>query len=239
MEFVDKGAVGEGEAMMPASASDFKFDNYKDVETALRNAGFTNVKTAILYDIVWGWTSEGEVESVSINGKTDFTKGNVFKKDAEIVITYHMWEKDDPNKPEETTQPTTQTEAPSKVFYSTNDYETAKKGNTGVFSYKNKSGSYDVYWIIDFDEGYVYFFTDGNGESICDKLKIVSGNLNNRVTIIWREGDYQESWYLHFKYVNHPETLVVVDHFDNVIEFTTTSLSKAMSVRNTKTIKEN
>ena len=100
-EFVDKGAVGEGEAMMPASARDFKYDNYKDVETALKDAGFTNIKTAILYDIVWGWTSEGEVDSVSVNGNTEFAKGNVFKKDAEIVITYHMWEEDDPNKPTE------------------------------------------------------------------------------------------------------------------------------------------
>lgn len=100
-EFVDKGAVGEGEAMMPASARDFKYDNYKDVETALKDAGFTNIKTAILYDIVWGWTSEGEVDSVSVNGNTEFAKGNVFKKDAEIVITYHMWEEDDPNRPTE------------------------------------------------------------------------------------------------------------------------------------------
>lgn len=100
-EFVDKGAVGEGEAMMPVSASDFKYDNYKNVETALKEAGFTNIKTAILYDIVWGWTSEGEVDSVSVNGNKSFSKGSVFKKDAEIVITYHMWEEDDPNRKKE------------------------------------------------------------------------------------------------------------------------------------------
>ena len=111
-EFIDKGAVGEGEAMTPGSAWDFKYDNYKDVEEELKNAGFTNIKTAILYDIVWGWTSEGEVDSVSINGNDDFSKGDVFKKDAEIVITYHMWEEDDPNRPteSETTKPSSTTQ---------------------------------------------------------------------------------------------------------------------------------
>ena len=124
------------------------------------------------------------------------------------------------------------------VFYSTNDYETAKKGNTGVFSYKNKSGSYDIYWIIDFDTGYVYYFTDGNGETFCDKVKIVSGDLNDKITVTWHDGGDQWSWYLHFKYKNHPETLVINDHNGFPIEFTTTDLDDALKIRNTKTIKE-
>ena len=124
------------------------------------------------------------------------------------------------------------------LFYSTNDYETAKKGNTGVFSYKNKSGSYDIYWIIDFDTGYVYYFTDGNGETFCDKVKIVSGDLNDKITVTWHDGGDQWSWYLHFKYKNHPETLVINDHNGFPIEFTTTDLDDALKIRNTKTIKE-
>lgn len=43
---------------------------------------------------------------------------------------------------------TEETEAPknpSPVFYSTNDYETAKQGNTGVFAYRDRAGSYDIY----------------------------------------------------------------------------------------------
>ena len=125
-----------------------------------------------------------------------------------------------------------------QLFYSTNDYETAKKGNTGVFSYKNKNGSYDIYWIIDFDAGYVYWFTDGNGETTCDKVKIVSGSLNDRITVTWHDSGNQWSWYLHFKYKNHPETLVINDHNGIVTEFTTTDLDDALKVRNTKTIKE-
>lgn len=238
-EYVEnKGAVGENEAMIPASALDCKYENYKDIEKVFKNAGFTNIKTEILYDIVLGWTNEGEVEKVSINGETDFQRGDVFAKDAAIVITYHMKEEDDPNKKEETKPDTSTSEMSSSVFYSTNDYENAQKGNTGVFSYKNKSGSYDVYWIIDFDEGYVFFFTEGNDDTTCDKVKIVSGHLNDKITVTWHDGEEQWSWYLHFKYANSPVTLIVNDHNGFATEFTTTDLDEALGIRDTKTIKE-
>lgn len=126
----------------------------------------------------------------------------------------------------------------SPVFYSTNDYETAKKGNTGVFSYSNKGNSYDVYWIINFDEGYVDYFTDGNGESTCDRVKIESGDLNDKMTVTWNIDGDKESWYLHFKYKEHPETLIVNDHTGTSIKFSTTDLDEAISIRDTKTIKE-
>ncbi len=128
------------------------------------------------------------------------------------------------------------TEKPRAVYYSTNDYETAKKGNTGVYSYKNTGGSYDIYWIIDFNEGYVYWFTDGNGETACDKVKIDSGTLNDTVTVTWHDGGDQWSWYLHFKYVNNPSTLIVNDHNGFSTEFSTTDLESALKVRDTKTI---
>ena len=76
----------------------------------MENAGFTNITTEILYDIVWGWTVEGEVKSVSIDGRTDYVKGEVFNQDAVIVITYHMKEEDDPNKPIETEPEESKTE---------------------------------------------------------------------------------------------------------------------------------
>ena len=93
-----KEAVGEDQAMIPSSASTCKYKDYKDVEKAFKNAGFTNIKTKILYDIFWGFTSEGEVDSVTVNGNSSFIRGDVYAKDAEIVITYHMKEEDDPSK---------------------------------------------------------------------------------------------------------------------------------------------
>ncbi len=128
------------------------------------------------------------------------------------------------------------TEKPRAVYYSTNDYETAKKGNTGVYSYKNSGGAYDIYWIIDFGEGYVYWFTDGNGETYCDKVKIDSGTLNDKITVTWHDGGDQWSWHLHFKYVNNPSILVVNDHNGFPAEFSTTDLKEALKVRDTKAI---
>lgn len=96
---------GEDEAPMPRSASDYRYDNYADVQQELVDAGFTNISFEILYDIELGWTEEGEVDSVSVDGNADFEKSEIFKKDVPIVITYHMKEEDDPNKPAESETP--------------------------------------------------------------------------------------------------------------------------------------
>ena len=227
---------GEDEAPMPQSASSYKFDNYEDVQKELTDAGFTNISFEILYDIVLGWTDEGEIENISVDGKTDFDQGDIFKKDAPIVITYHMKEEDDPNKPVESETPNVEEDSP--VFYYTNTYEAAKEGNSGVFSYRDRGNSYDIYWIIDFDEGYVYYFTDGNGDSTCDRLKIDSGTLNDKVIITYHDGGDEWSYSLHFKYVDHPETLIMVDQNGFDYKYSTTDLDDALSLRATKTIKD-
>lgn len=103
-------AHGEDEAAIPRSASSYKYENYTDVQTELSEAGFTNISFEILYDIVIGWTEEGEVDSVSVGGNTEFEQGDIFKKDVVIVITYHMPEEDDPNKPVESETPNSTTE---------------------------------------------------------------------------------------------------------------------------------
>ena len=227
--------LADGEVKLDVAASEYKHKNYEDVAAALKTLGFTNIKYEVLYDIVLGWTDDGEVESVSIADKTDFNRGDVFPADAEIVITYHMPEDDDPNK---TTKTIPAEDDNSPVFYSTNDYETAKQGNSGVFSYKSTGGSYDIYWIIDFDEGYVYWFTDGNGDSTCDRLKIDSGTLNDKVIITYHDGSDEWSYSLHFKYVDHPETLIMVDNDGFDYKYATTDLNNAISIRDTKTIND-
>lgn len=227
--------LADGEVKLDVAASEYKHKNYEDVAAALKMLGFTNIKYEVLYDIVLGWTDDGEVESVSIADKTDFNRGDVFPADAEIVITYHMPEDDDPNKTTETI-PAEDDNRP--VFYSTNDYETAKQGNSGVFSYKSTGGSYDIYWIIDFDEGYVYWFTDGNGDSTCDRLKIDSGTLNDKVIITYHDGSDEWSYSLHFKYVDHPETLIMEDNDGFDYKYATTDLNNAISIRDTKTIND-
>ena len=89
--------LADGEVKLDVAASEYKHKNYEDVAAALKTLGFTNIKYEVLYDIVLGWTDDGEVESVSIADKTDFNRGDVFPADAEIIITYHMPEDDNPS----------------------------------------------------------------------------------------------------------------------------------------------
>lgn len=197
-----------------------------DAEAKLREMGFTIFEYETLSA---GDSSEldGKIGAVEIKswifGKGDFSKGDTYDSDAVVVLWSYEY---------------TEPERPSPVFYSTNDYETAKKGNTGVFSYRDRGGAYDIYWIIDFDEGCVYYFTDGDGESFCDRLKIESGTLNDAITITYHDGGDSWSYKLHFKYIDHPETLIMVDQNGFDWEYSTTDLDDALSILNTKTIKD-
>ena len=217
--------VPSTEITLTMSEEDFKGLNYKEAEKAFREMGFT----AFEYETV---TTEDKAKDNTICyieivefifGDSSFTKGDKFAADS--TITFYFYKHKEPKTPD-------------SVFYSTNDCETAKKGNTGVFSYKDQGNSYDIYWIIDFDEGYVYYFIDGNGDSFCDRLKIDSGTLNDAVTITYHDGNDVWSYALHFKYVNHPENLIMVDQNGFDYKYSTTDLNDALAIKNTKTIKD-
>lgn len=127
---------------------------------------------------------------------------------------------------------------PEPVSYSNNDYETAKKGNTGVYSYVKTGNNYDIYYIIDFDEKYVYYFLEGEDNNWCDKLKIKSGDLNSTLLYTYHDGSDVWDEALYFKYKNQPSILMMEDgnHFQH--QFSTTNLKEAIKLRDSKTIKE-
>ena len=122
------------------------------------------------------------------------------------------------------------------LSYTTNDKETAKKGNTGVFSYRRSAGSYYQYYIIDFDEGYVYYFCEGNGSETCDRVKIESGDLNSVLIITYHDGGDQWSYGLHFSWKNNPEHLVLQDVDGSEYDYYTTDLDDALALRDKKNI---
>lgn len=204
---------------------DFEGMNYQEAEKVFREMGFVNFEYR---------TVDTEIESAAeticyieiTDGfavNSDFSEGDIVDSDSTVTFFSYKYE-----------APT----APSPVFYSTNDYETAKNGDTGVFSYIDEGVSYDIYWIIDFDEGYVYYFTDGAGETFCDRLKIESGTLNDAITVTYHDGGDSWSYKLHFKYVDHPETLIMVDQNGFDWEYSTTDLDDALEIRDTKRIKD-
>lgn len=211
------------EITLTMSEDEFKGMKYQEAEKKFREMGFTNFEYR---------TVDTENESAADTicyieitewfiGDSDFVKGDKF--DADSTVTFFIYKYEAPA-------------TPSSVFYSTNDYETATEGCTGVFSYRSRGSSYDIYWIIDFDEGYAYYFTEGNGNSSCDRLRIESGTLNDAVTITYHDGGNTWSYRLHFKYVNHPETLVLIDHNGFDWEYSATDLDDALRLRSTKTI---
>lgn len=83
---------------MPLSAKNYKSENYEVVVKKLSDIGFTDIKTEIIYDLTTGWlVSDGDVESVSIDGDTKFDKGDVVDSDAKVIITYHTFKKNQSN----------------------------------------------------------------------------------------------------------------------------------------------
>ena len=73
--YVDRfSELPDNKVKIDADASAYKYKNYLDVESTLTNLGFINIKYNILYDIVFGWTENGEVDNVSIAGKKDFKR---------------------------------------------------------------------------------------------------------------------------------------------------------------------
>ena len=89
-----------GRVILPLSRKDMVGKDYKQVNQQLEDAGFTNI---ILYpnpDIEDGFNplkkNDGEIQSVTINGSSDFDKNTTFNNDVLIRIIYHTYmEKED------------------------------------------------------------------------------------------------------------------------------------------------
>jgi hypothetical protein len=91
---------------IPASSSDFEGENYQDVVAKLENAGFTNIQTKLIDDLVFGWfTKDGEVEEVSVDGYTSFSTSSSFPEDVPIVVTYHTFPANEEEVAAETSTP--------------------------------------------------------------------------------------------------------------------------------------
>lgn len=89
-----------GQIESPLSAKDCKNKNYNDIKEKFESAGFTNVETKPLGDMIVGILStENEVKRVEIDGTSSFDKGDSFDKSAKVVISYHSY----PEKEEKTT----------------------------------------------------------------------------------------------------------------------------------------
>ena len=246
------------------SSSELLKNNYTFAEQVLRKAGFSDITLLADPDLVLGlFNSDGQVKSISIGTKTSFSSLSYFEADEPVVITYHTYPSKVNSEKEEnptndpilaTTVPASPTPRPAPtqaptpkptieptpesktVSYSTNDKETAKNGDSGVFSYKSKDGSYDNYIVIDFNAECVYYYSDGNGDETCMRVNIDYGNLNDGLVVTFRDGDTQWSEGLHFNWRNSPEHLILEDNDHFTYDYYSTDLQRAFQIFQTKTV---
>ena len=85
-----------GKIIVNISSSELVGENYEDVVSNLEKAGFTNIETEVLDDLVTGWLKkDGEVEKVEIDGTTSFSSDSKFEPNSKIVVTYHTFPVED------------------------------------------------------------------------------------------------------------------------------------------------
>ena len=90
--YEQKSMPNENEIKIPVDVKTFKGEDYQQVIQELEDIGFENVESITIKDLVTGWiTRDGEVEKVSINGDTEFEEGDIFPKNATVVVTYHTF----------------------------------------------------------------------------------------------------------------------------------------------------
>lgn len=83
------------EIAVPMSAKAAKKLTYTDLEKQFKEAGFVNISLVAECDLITGWlTKDGSIESISVNGQTEFDEYATYRPDDPVVITYHTFSKD-------------------------------------------------------------------------------------------------------------------------------------------------
>ena len=110
---------------LPIESKDIDKKNYKVVVSQLKDAGFTNVKTEKIEDLITGWiTKDGQIESVSIQGETEFVKGKEIPKDTQITVSYHTFKEESEEKENSSN---TQSSSSSSLSSSSSSASSAEK----------------------------------------------------------------------------------------------------------------
>lgn len=82
--------VHSNEVQITETMESYKGENYNAVVSLFRSAGFNNVKTIALGDLNFFTAKKnGQVATVSIDGNDDFDEGDIFQRNANVIITYH------------------------------------------------------------------------------------------------------------------------------------------------------
>lgn len=93
LELQGKSESHEGKVQIPTKS--LYGEQVTDVIALLESAGFTNItKEPVSHDLLTGWLdkltdTKGEVDEVSINGTTDYTRGAWVEPDVPVIVRYN------------------------------------------------------------------------------------------------------------------------------------------------------
>lgn len=187
----------EGEVQAPIDNNSASGKYYEDVVKQFETAGFKEVTTREIQDLITGWmTKDGEVESVSINGDTEFDTDTWFSQGVSVVVAYHTFPKKgqkdisdvnvnkiDTNKDSNTKKTTATTETKTEVSNKTEatttenavtEQETTEEDTRGTKDNPIILTSYNIKTIKEGD--YISYTGTANVKSTSEGKIKVGGN---------------------------------------------------------------
>lgn len=214
----------------PTSSEMCKGEDYESIVAKFKNAGFENIKTEKITDLITGWvTKDGSVEKVLINGDPDYSTSTWYLPTDEVVIRYHTFS--DSTDEEETTENVTEDTTEEKTTVMAEDAI-----ETDVYAYIRKFSDYSIYIIVDLNEGAYYYFTVGTGDNTCDRIAFENGNLNDGITSLFHDAGEVFEERIAFKSEDKTDILVLTDPDGYEFEFKQVDISEAKDAKSSKRI---
>ena len=169
---------------------------YTDAENELIDSGFTNIKAVPIEDLITGWlTKDGEIESISIDGDTDFISGRKYDPGVEVEIQYHTFPSDtDDESKESTEEPATNDTQSATDIHSAEEASNITVDNKPEFSAVLNNNTDD-------DSSYIAF---------AEKYKDQTIEFDGHVDYIAHYKEYDTRWeaLINSSDWNGPETVI-------------------------------
>lgn len=117
--------------------------NYQSIQKQLEDAGFENVTTHGIEDLVIGiFTKDGEVEKITVKGIDSFSKGDLFEKDVPITIHYHTFKNRDNSEDPKENSNESSSSVPSEQEVSTETSSSQSLPQTEIITPDNPDFAY-------------------------------------------------------------------------------------------------
>lgn len=195
-----------GEVKMPTNIP--SNGDYRDAVEILTNAGFSNITTEPIPDVIIGYTTSlNSLESISVGGSTDFKKGSWYPANTNIVVRYHTFREEIQQAKNDIVEHVTEkvTDTVNEQIDNAVDAIGNKvasifsdESSTGTYAYVGSGDGFKVYFYVDFDGSRAYMYTVGkksNKQSFV--FTITKGNHNKGITVYHK--DYDVSYDIKFR----------------------------------------